>query len=413
MSSAYNKEIFHQYSMSTVMEEAQRCLLCYDAPCSRACPAETDPARFIRSVRFRNLKGAAETITENNALGAVCARVCPTEHYCQKGCTRSGIDRPIDIGGIQRFVTDFQRKAGMKVLRAGKPNGRRVAIVGSGPSGLEAAARLLQTGYSVTVFEEKEKPGGYLRYGIPEYRLPASVVDEEIRTLEELGCVFRCGVKIGGDSGVTMDSLKKEYDAVLVAVGYSAAKTLPLFKDNPYAETAVDFLARVKETGSLGGKTPDHVVVIGGGDVAMDVSTTLKKLGVPHVTVVVYEEFSEFLASKAELEGARELGVTIIDGYVPVSAEGGSLVFRHRRIDGELRLKADKVILAVGQLPDLSGLVPELKPGQKDFPDCRTDDPKVFLTGDIVAGDKTVVWAVKRGKEAARVIHESLEGRNR
>ena len=316
MSSAYNKEIFHQYSMSTVMEEAQRCLLCYDAPCSRACPAETDPARFIRSVRFRNLKGAAETITENNALGAVCARVCPTEHYCQKGCTRSGIDRPIDIGGIQRFVTDFQRKAGMKVLRAGKPNGRRVAIVGSGPSGLEAAARLLQTGYSVTVFEEKEKPGGYLRYGIPEYRLPASVVDEEIRTLEELGCVFRCGVKIGGDSGVTMDSLKKEYDAVLVAVGYSAAKTLPLFKDNPYAETAVDFLARVKETGSLGGKTPDHVVVIGGGDVAMDVSTTLKKLGVPHVTDVVYEEFSEFLASKAELEGARELGVTTSAGTV-------------------------------------------------------------------------------------------------
>lgn len=131
------------------------------------------------------------------------------------------------------------------------------------------------------------------------------------------------------------------------------------------------------------------------------------------MTDVVYEEFSEFLASKAELEGARELGVTIIDGYVPVSAEGGSLVFRHRRIDGELRLKADKVILAVGQIPDLNGLGPDLKPGQKDFPDCRTDDPKVFLTGDIVAGDKTVVWAVKRGKEAARVIHESLEGRNR
>lgn len=123
MSSEYNRESFPRYSMSTVMEEAQRCLLCYDAPCSRACPAETDPARFIRSVRFRNLKGAAETIAGNNALGAVCARVCPTEHYCQKGCTRSGIDRPIDIGGIQRFVTDFQRTIGMKVLRAGNPNG--------------------------------------------------------------------------------------------------------------------------------------------------------------------------------------------------------------------------------------------------------------------------------------------------
>ena len=159
MSSNYDNEA-PGYTPATVMEDAARCLLCHDAPCSQDCPAGTDPGKFIRSIRFGNVRGAAETIRDNNALGAVCARVCPTEKYCQKGCSRSGIDRPIDIGGIQRYATDFETAADMKILEAGKSNGLSVAIIGSGPSGLQAAATLASLGYSVTIFEEKQEPIG-------------------------------------------------------------------------------------------------------------------------------------------------------------------------------------------------------------------------------------------------------------
>ena len=176
MTSKYQTEA-KGYTMTTVMQEAARCLLCEDAPCSKACPAHTNPAKFIRSVRFRNVKGAAETIRENNALGAICARVCPTERYCESACTRAKIDGPIDIGGIQRYVTDMERKENMQILHAGKPNGMNIALIGSGPAGLQAVTTLLQKGYAVDIYEKNAKAGGYLTYGIPEYRLPESIVE--------------------------------------------------------------------------------------------------------------------------------------------------------------------------------------------------------------------------------------------
>jgi dihydropyrimidine dehydrogenase (NAD+) subunit PreT len=394
--------------MDTVMEEAQRCLLCLDAPCSAACPAGTDPARFIRSVRFRNLKGAAETIRENNAIGGVCARVCPTERYCQQACSRCGIDRPIDIGGIQRFVTDFEETVGMEILKTGAANGKKIGIIGSGPSGLQAAAALLGLGYEVHIYEKSEKAGGYLRYGIPEYRLPERVVDREIEKIEKMGAEFHCGTDIGTDC--TMDELKETYDAVLVAAGASVGKWLPMFEGNDRTETAVEFLARVK---AKGGKeeVPDHVVVIGGGDVAMDAATTLKRLGAKRVTDVAYEELCEFLASEKELEGARQAGVTIIDGYIPEQVDGNTVTFKHRHMDARLCLGADKIILAVGQKPDVKSLGLEMEGNEAKADGYRTADPEVFVTGDLAEGDKTVVWAVRKGKEAAQAIHESLQER--
>ena len=396
MSSNYDNEA-PGYTPATVMEEAARCLLCHDAPCSQDCPAGTDPGKFIRSIRFGNVRGAAETIRENNALGAVCARVCPTEKYCQKGCSRSGIDRPIDIGGIQRYATDFETAADMKILEAGKSNGLSVAIIGSGPSGLQAAATLASLGYSVTIFEEKQEPGGYLRYGIPEYRLPDAVVSREVGRIGDLGVEIRCGVKVAPDQ---IADLKKKYNAILLATGFGAGKMLPMFEGNPAVETAVDFLARIKTLKGFGAeKAPNHAVVVGGGDVAMDVATTLKKLGVPYVTDLAYEEFSEFLASKKELAGARQAGVTIMDGYVPASVDGNVVTFRHRHLDAQLLIKADKIILAIGQRPEME------PPKEKNY---RTDDKQIFVTGDLAAGDMTVVWAVRKGKGDAFAIHESL-----
>ena len=394
----------------TVTEEAARCLLCHDAPCSKACPAGTNPDKFIRSVRFRNFKGAAETIRMNNALGAVCARVCPTEKYCQKGCSRSGIDRPIDIGRIQRYVTDFEEANNMEILEKKPSNGKSVGIVGSGPAALQAAATLVMLGYAVDVYEKEKVLGGMLRL-IPEYRLPNHIVDKEIERIEKFGVNFHTGVEIGHK--VSMDELKAKHDAVLVAPGYSYGKMLPLFDNNKKVVKAVDFLKEVK---AKGGKVsvPNNVLVVGGGDVAMDVVTTLKLLGVENVTDVVYEEFKEFKASKKELEGAQKLGVTIIDGYVPVAVEDGKVTFEHRVIKAKVEVEADLIVLAVGQIPVVAGLGLDLVKNEvNEGRPYITKDPKVWVCGDIAhsAYDKTVVGGVRTGKEVAFYIDATIGGK--
>ncbi|KRM58131.1 hypothetical protein C5L31_000958 [Secundilactobacillus malefermentans] len=398
------------YTMTTVMEEAARCLLCHDAPCSAACPADTDPASFIQSVRFRNLKGAADTIRSNNALGAICARVCPTEKYCELACSRSGIDVPIDIGGIQRFVTDFEQQGDLKIIEKGDSNGKSVAIVGSGPGGLQTATTLLEKGYAVDIYEKNEKAGGYLTYGIPEYRLPANIVNYEIQRIIDLGANIKYNTTVGKD--ITMTEIKANHDAVVVAVGASEGKVLSMFKDNPYVESAVDFLARVKENQDDIVDIPGSAIVIGGGDVAMDVSTTLKRLNVKNVTDVAYEEFDEFKASKKELAGTQKQGVTIVDGYVPERVNGNEVTFKHRNIDGELKIKADTIILAVGQKVNTEGLGFVTEHGEVKFKGYKAKDEKVYVTGDIAEGDKTVVWAVRKGKEVAEEIDHDLLGGN-
>ena len=406
MTKQYSQELVQGYTMSTVMEEAQRCLLCHDAPCSNACPAGTDPAKFIRSVRFRNFKGAAETIRSNNALGAACARICPTERYCEQGCSRCGIDKPINIGGIQRFVTDFEEQTGMKVLEKGPDNGKKIAIVGSGPAGLQAAATLLQLGYGVDIYEKGAKAGGFLRSGIPEYRLPDAVVDTEVARIVDLGAVIRYGAEITKDG---LEELKAKYDAVLVAVGIGKPQMLEMFEGNPNAVPAVTFLAEVDEKqGQV--DLPDNALVIGGGDAAMDVATTLKFLGVQNVTTVTRKELSDFRASKEELETARQAGVTIVDGYAPVAVDGKVVTFRHRKLNSELKIEADKIVLAVGQSTVAGELGLPVVKNEVDCPEYQADG-KVFVAGDIAKGDKTAVWAVRKGKAAAYAIHNYLGGK--
>ena len=394
----------------TVTEEAARCLLCHDAPCSKACPAGTNPDKFIRSVRFRNFKGAAETIRMNNALGAVCARVCPTEKYCQKGCSRSGIDRPIDIGRIQRFVTDFEEANNMEILEKKAQNGKSVGVVGSGPAALQAAATLVMFGYDVDVYEKEKELGGMLRL-IPEYRLPNHIVDKEVERIEKFGVKFHTGIEVGHK--VSIEELKAKHDAVLLAPGYSYGKMLPMFDGNKLVVKAVDFLREVKaKAGKV--SVPKNVLVVGGGDVAMDVVTTLKLLGAENVTDVVYEEFKEFRASKKELEGAQKLGVTIIDGYVPTKVEGNKVSFEHRVIKAKVEVEADLIILAVGQIPLVAGLGIDLVKGEVDEgKPYATKDPKVWVCGDIArsAYDKTVVGGVRTGKEVAFYIDAAIGGK--
>ena len=409
MDSKYVKEDIG-FDGLTVTEEASRCLLCHDAPCSKACPAGTNPDKFIRSVRFRNFKGAAETVRMNNALGAVCARVCPTEKYCQKGCSRSGIDRPIDIGRIQRFITDFEEANNMEILEKKAQNGKSVGVVGSGPAALQAAATLVMLGYAVEVYEKEKVLGGMLRL-IPEYRLPNHIVDKEIERIEKFGVKFHTGVEVGHK--LPLEELKAKHDAVLLAPGYSYGKMLPLFDGNDKVVKAIDFLREVKaKAGKV--SVPNNVLVVGGGDVAMDVVTTLKLLGVENVTDVVYEEFKEFKASKKELEGAQKLGVTIIDGYVPTAVEGTKVTFEHRVIKAKVEVEADLIVLAVGQIPVVAGLGLELIKGEvNEGRPYATKDPKVWVCGDIAhsAYDKTVVGGVRTGKEVAFYIDAAIGGK--
>ncbi len=402
MSKNYLEEYDAAFTPKLVMEEASRCLLCHDAPCSKSCPAGTDPAKFIRSVRFKNFKGAAETVRINNILGSICARVCPTERYCQQGCSRSGIDKPIDIGRIQRYITDFEDSLKMDILEKKPLNGKRVAVVGSGPAGLASAGYLALEGFEVTVFEKEAKAGGYLRYGIPEYRLPSEVVDKEVKRIQKLGVKIECGHLVE-----ELESLKKEYDAVVVASGHNKGKVLPIFAGKRFVKTAVDFLHNAKKKkGNI--KLPENVLVIGGGDVAMDTVTTLKLLGVPHVTDVVYETFAEFKASKKELIGSQEQGVTIIDGYIPVSLKGKTVKFQHRFIPSELKIKADLIILAVGQYTEAGLLGLEVKKTQEVEETANRVKDNLFVAGDIAHGEKTVVYAVRSGKEVTYAIKKFL-----
>lgn len=406
----YVKELDAPYSPLSVIKEASRCLLCIDAPCSQHCPADTKPDQFIRSVYFRNFKGAAEIIREHNALGAVCARVCPTEKLCQEGCLRSGIDEPIDIGRIQRYITDFETVIDMKILSANDQYLGKVAIIGSGPAGLQAAASLRHLGYEVDVYEKEPELGGWLRYGIPEYRLPNQVVDEEIDRIKAIGVTFKTGLEIGRH--IAIQSLKEDYNAVLVAVGASYGRMLPIFEGNPHVTTAAEFLPDAKNRqGDI--PIPKSVLVIGGGDVAMDAATTLKLVGCETVTCVARETLSDLPASLHELHNAQDQNVSIIDGFTPVEVNENSVTFEHISINSRLTIQAEKIILAIGQHSKLAD-VTDVKHdhGIIETTNYQTSDPQIFAAGDIVEGDKTVVYAVKTGKEVAQAIHHYLNGGN-
>ncbi len=405
----YQEEWEPAYTPQLVMEEASRCLLCHDAPCSASCPAQTDPAKFIRSVRFRNFKGAAETIRLNNALGAICARVCPTEKYCQKACSRTGIDHPIKIGAIQRYVTDFEERTGMKVYQKAPATGKKVAVIGSGPSGLQAAASLALKGHEVVIYESRPHAGGWLRYGIPTYRLPNHVVDVEIDRIKELGVRILTNELI--DNERMMNEILPHYDAVLLATGTTKGRILPLFKDNENVLSAVDLLAKIKENdGEV--DIPNNALIVGGGDVAMDIATSLKALGTQNVTVVAREEMEVFPASKEEYEVAHAANVSIIDGYTPIAVHENVVEFEHVKLANRLTITADLIILACGQSSSLESLTMfDSTRGEVKTDNGRIGESKIFASGDIVSGDKSVVYAIKTGKIAATEIDRYLGGK--
>lgn len=404
---AYTAEAVAGFTHRTAIEEAARCLLCHDAPCSKGCPAGTDPAKFVRSIRFRNVKGAAETIRSNNVLGGSCARVCPYDRLCEEACSRCGIDRPIEIGKLQRYAIEQEEIFGMKTLEAGEAKPGKVACIGAGPASLAAAAELRKAGYAVTIFEKEEKAGGMLTYGIVPSRLPQSVIDHDVAMVEAMGVKFEFGKK------VTIADVD-DYDAVFVGTGLWGTK-LP---EIPGTElkgvyAAADYLKAARTSGKQEGK---KVVVIGGGDVAVDCAVTAKLLGAEDVRIVYRRTLEEAPGNMNEFQYALSLGIGMTTNMAPAAVEGAGKVEamtftgREGKLDGsELKLACDTVVFAIGQKAEPVEGVAANEKGGVAAEEGKTNVAKVFAAGDIVNGGKTVVEAVAAGKEAAAAIAAYLE----
>lgn len=413
----YTADAVSGFTPRTAMEEAARCLLCVDPPCSKGCPAGTDPGKFIRSIRFRNVKGAAETIRENNVLGGSCARVCPYDRLCEEACSRCGIDRPIEIGKLQRFAVEQEKAFKMKILTAPKrKKAVRIACIGSGPASLACAAKLAQAGYQVTIFEAAEKAGGVLTYGITPARLPQHVVDFDIKTVKDLGVKFIHGTKAGED--ISIDELKKAgFEAIFIGTGLWEAKVPEIpGKDLAGVTNAIDFLKAARD--SKGAFDPGkRVVVIGGGDVAMDCATTAKLLGAENVMVYYRRTLEEAPANMTEIQYVTSLGITITTNFAPKEMIGKDkvefAVFKGRDGVSEAKVAADTVVFAIGQAPEDMTKIAPLKVTEKGTISANTKGKTnlsgIFAAGDIVNGGKTVVEAVAAGKEAAAEIISYLE----
>lgn len=390
---AYGMEKSTGFNYRLAMEEASRCLLCEDAPCSKGCPAGTDPAKFIRSLRFKNIKGAAETIRENNPLGGSCAWVCPYDRMCEEECSRCGIDKPIQIGKIQRYLVEEEQAMSAKFVGAGKKIGKKVALIGAGPASLACARELAIAGVDTTIFEKQAKAGGVLRYGITPTRLPDRVVDFDIELIKELGVKFEFGKEIKFED---IEKLKNDYDAVFVGVGLWDSKKVNIEgSELKGVESAIDFLFKAR-TGEIK-ELPGRVVVIGGGDVAMDCATTARQLGSEKACICYRRSIEEAPANIDEISFVREMGIPIYTGFAPekICGENGrvtGLVAKGMKDDNEMTLKADMVIFAIGQ---------EQVEEYKDF----VAGDGVFSGGDALHGvGITVVESVCEGKEAAYQI---------
>jgi dihydropyrimidine dehydrogenase (NAD+) subunit PreA len=411
----YLKEAEEVFTENLAMEESSRCLLCHDAPCSRACPAGSDPAKFIRSLRFRNFEGSVTTLRENNILAETCATVCPYDKYCEGACSRTEIDKPIKIGKIQKFLTHYENLKGLKVIKKPIISKEKVAVIGGGPSGLAASANLAICGYDVTVFEKNEKPGGWLSYGIIPSRLPQEVVDREVQYIKDLGVKFVCNSNIGIDTSI--ENLKKEdYKAFLISTGIQKAKVADIRGiDFEGVLKGTEFLHKAK---SLKGDISigKSVIVIGGGDVALDCASTAKLLGVADVKILYRRRLEDMPAGKDERNYVGSLDIPIFTGIKPSEIMGkDGKVIGIKAVgnldDSEITLPCDTVIFAIGQEPCDIDKIANFSKDEKGISkssNATTDIPGVFVAGDIAQGDKTVVYAVSSGKKAAQEIDEYL-----
>ena len=435
-------EVALGYTKEMALEEAARCLMCKNAPCISGCPVNVQIPDFIRKLAQEDIEGAYETIYATNGLPAVCGRVCPQETQCEAKCTRGIKGEPVAIGRLERFVADWAREHGGHEVAKPPRNGKRVAVVGSGPASLTCASDLAKLGYGVTIFEALHTPGGVLVYGIPEFRLPKAIVSDEVSKLEDLGVVFRSDMVIG--KSLTVDELfEVGYNAVFIGSGAG----LPMFMGIPgemlggvYAAneylTRINLMKAFREGYDTPIMTSRSVAVVGGGNVTMDSARCARRMGAEHVYVVYRREEIDMPARREEIHHAKEEGIEflltscptrILDdgkGHVAgmecVRTKLGEPDASGRRsptnVPGtEFSLDVDTVIMSLGTGPNplirttTAGLDCDKRGCLIVDPDTMaTTRPKVYAGGDAVTGAASVILAMGAGKKAAAAIHKDL-----
>ncbi len=444
-------EVALGYDEATAIDEALRCLSCKNPSCVSGCPVNIRIPEFIEKVRDGDFEGAYDIISQTSSLPAVCGRVCPQENQCEAKCVRGIKGEPVGIGHLERFVADWHNAHSENVPKCEKSNGKRIAVVGSGPAGLTCAGDLQKKGFSVTVFEALHTSGGVLVYGIPEFRLPKSIVQKEVDNLKKMGVKFETNTIIG--KTLTVDELLESgFDAVFISTGAG----LPNFMGIPGESlngvySANEFLTRsnlmkaYKEQPNTPIMKGGKVAVVGGGNVAMDAARTALRLGADKVYIVYRRSLEELPARREEVEHAMEEGIEFLllnnpveilgysnpqdrrdpkNGFVTgmrcVKMELGEPDERGRRRPVEIpncefTLDVDTVIMSIGTSPNpliktttnglevnkRGGIIVEEATG-------KTSRDRVYAGGDAVTGAATVISAMGAGKTAAKAIEEHL-----
>ena len=440
------EEVCLGYNKEEAMAEAERCLNCKNAKCIAGCPVAIDIPAFIEEVKKGEIEEAARVIAKASALPAVCGRVCPQETQCEGQCIRGINGEPVSIGKLERFVADWSREHGFVPEAPEKTNGKKVAVIGSGPCGLTCAGDLAKLGYEVTIFEALHEPGGVLTYGIPEFRLPKEgVVQPEIENVKKLGVKLETNVIIG--KSVTIDELMEEegFQAVFIGSGAGLPKFMGIPGENANGVfSANEYLTRSNlmkafcddyDTPLMIGK---KVVVVGGGNVAMDAARTALRLGA-EVHIVYRRSEKELPARAEEVHHAKEEGIRFnlltnpveiltdengwVNGIICRRMELGEPDESGRRrpvekAGSDFRIDADTVIMALGTSPNplISATTEGLSVNRwkciiADEADGKTTKEGVYAGGDAVTGAATVILAMEAGRAGARGIDEYLSGK--
>ncbi|AQQ28441.1 NAD(P)-dependent oxidoreductase [Burkholderia cenocepacia] len=403
---------------------ASRCHYCYDAPCVHACPTQIDIPSFIRKIGNGNLKGAATDILSANPLGGMCARVCPTEILCEGACVRNHQDaQPVAIGALQRHATDWAMQTGAVQFRRAPETGRHVAVVGAGPAGLACAHRLALAGHRVTLFDARPKAGGLNEYGIAAYKTVDDFAQREVEWLLSVGGItLETGVALGRD--VTLDTLREQHDAVFLAMGLGGVRALAIDGEQlGGVMNAVDFIEQVRQADGLENvPVGRRVVVIGGGNTAIDAAVQSRKLGAERVTMVYRRGVEAMSATWAEREFAQKSGVTLVTHAKPMriaGTDGQVTGVEFEGASGEcFTVDADMVLKAIGQtlVPDGVEAALLTADGTRIAVDAdgRTALPDVWAGGDCAATDGVdlTVQAAQDGKRAAASIDATLAARD-
>ena len=405
---------------------ADRCYFCHDAPCMTACPTSIDIPLFIRQIATGTPEAAARTIFSQNILGGMCARVCPTEQLCEEVCVRETAEgKPVEIGRLQRYATDSLMEKGLHPFKRGNATGKKVAVVGAGPAGLSAAHRLAMKGHDVTMYDARPKAGGLNEYGIASYKAPGGFAETEVNWLLKIGGIrVENGKSLG--NGLTLDGLRKDHDAVVLAVGLAGVNALRADGETlANVVNAVDFIAELRQQPDKSKLAVGRdVVVIGGGMTAVDAAVQSKLLGAENVTIAYRRGREKMSASVDEQEHATGVGVRILHNVAPVRVVGDGAAqeveFAYTEDTGAglklssetFRMKADQVMKAIGQT--LSGAPDGLRieGGKIAVTGAgRTSISGVWAAGDCASGGEDLtVTAVAEGRDAAEDIHASLMG---